>query len=123
MSWNAEIPNLYDLLILKKEDDFYFSVFQPKGWFPKIRIQKRAFFFERKADSVESVVRYETDPDNGHVVSDSVMRLDIRRMKELNINTVITYYPQKDYWYQLCNHYGIYVIENPILVWRIQIMN
>ncbi len=40
------------------------------------------------------------------------METDIRLMKEHNINTVRTcHYPTDPYWYELCDKYGLYVIN------------
>ena len=40
------------------------------------------------------------------------MEEDILLMKEFNINTVRTsHYPADPYWYDLCDKYGLYVID------------
>ena len=40
------------------------------------------------------------------------MGTDIRLMKQHNINTVRnSHYPAHPYWYQLCDRYGLYVID------------
>ena len=52
------------------------------------------------------------DPETGYVVSKERMEQDIRIMKENNINTVRTsHYPNDPYWYELCDRYGMYVID------------
>ncbi|HOY94866.1 MAG TPA: glycoside hydrolase family 2 TIM barrel-domain containing protein, partial [Catalimonadaceae bacterium] len=61
----------------------------------------------------KGVNRHEHDPDEGHVVSEASMRKDILRMKELNINAVRTFYPNHPRWYELCNEYGLYVVDEP----------
>ncbi|HAN78252.1 MAG TPA: hypothetical protein DCQ31_11025, partial [Bacteroidales bacterium] len=38
--------------------------------------------------------------------------LDIKLMKQHNINAVRNaHYPTHEYWYELCNRYGLYVID------------
>ena len=40
------------------------------------------------------------------------MRQDVRLMKEANINAVRTaHYPHDPYWYDLCDEYGLYVLD------------
>ncbi|NQU34548.1 MAG: hypothetical protein HQ521_15055 [Bacteroidetes bacterium] len=48
----------------------------------------------------------------GHVVYKESMIKDITLMKKHNINTVRTcHYPDDPMWYELCNKYGLYVID------------
>jgi len=52
------------------------------------------------------------NPYGAYVISKEDMLRDIRIMKELNINTVRTcHYPDDPYWYELCDEYGLYVID------------
>ncbi|MCB0638437.1 MAG: DUF4981 domain-containing protein, partial [Lewinella sp.] len=48
----------------------------------------------------------------GHVPTRETMMTDIRLMKQHNINAVRTsHYPQNPLWYQLCDQYGIYLVD------------
>jgi beta-galactosidase len=61
---------------------------------------------------VKGVNRHEHDPVEAHVVSDELMLEDITLMKRLNINAVRTcHYPDAPRWYELCDRYGLYVID------------
>jgi len=58
------------------------------------------------------VDRHETDPFSGHVVSRASMEKDMALMKQYNINAVRTsHYPNHPYWLELCDRYGLYVID------------
>ena len=60
---------------------------------------------------IKGANRHEMDPDRGYYVSRERMLQDIRIMKELNINAVRTcHYPDDNYWYYLCDKYGLYVV-------------
>lgn len=51
------------------------------------------------------------DPDGGYYVSRERMIQDIQIMKQFNINAVRTcHYPDDNFWYELCDKYGIYVV-------------
>lgn len=59
----------------------------------------------------KGVNRHELDPDGGYVMTRKRMENDIRLMKQNNINAVRTcHYPDDNYWYDLCDEYGIYVV-------------
>ncbi len=48
----------------------------------------------------------------GRTVSKELMELDIKLMKQHNINMVRnSHYPTHPYWYQLCDRYGLYMID------------
>jgi beta-galactosidase len=65
-----------------------------------------------RAITIRGVDRHETDPHTGHVVSKASMERDIALMKLHNINAVrSSHYPNHPYWYDLCDKYGLYVID------------
>jgi len=65
-----------------------------------------------KAPYFKGVNRHEIQPDAGRVVSEETMIKDILLMKRHNINAVRTsHYPNQTRWYELCDEYGIYVID------------
>ncbi|RMG30247.1 MAG: DUF4981 domain-containing protein, partial [Bacteroidetes bacterium] len=65
-----------------------------------------------KAILIKGVNRHEFDPDHGRVVSEARMIQDIQLMKQHNINAVRTsHYPNHPRWYELCDQYGLYVMD------------
>ncbi|MCZ7545528.1 MAG: DUF4981 domain-containing protein [Anaerolineae bacterium] len=60
----------------------------------------------------KGVNRHEHDPDTGHTVTLDSMLADIHLMKQFNVNAVRTsHYPNVPQWYDLCDQYGLYVID------------
>src|SRR5699024_7076677 len=58
------------------------------------------------------VNRHEFSADKGRVIGKEEMLFDIKFFKQNNINAVRTsHYPNQSYWYELCDIYGIYVID------------
>ena len=58
------------------------------------------------------VNRHEWDPVTGRAITRESMIKDIRLMKEHNINAVrASHYPNQPIWYELCNKYGLYIID------------
>ena len=70
------------------------------------------YYFNNEKIKFRGVNRSESDPMYGHYVPRERQLQDIRLMKEANINHVRnSHYPQDDYWYYLCDIYGIYVLD------------
>lgn len=112
--WSAEIPNLYQLKITMEDHD------QPKNnqfinthiGFKRVEILYGQVLINGKAVYFKGVNRHETDPFTGHVVSKEMMLKDITLMKQNNINAVrSSHYPNDPYWLDLCDTYGLYVID------------
>jgi beta-galactosidase len=111
--WSAELPNLYRaLLTLKDEQGVIVEVVSCDVGFREVEIKNGQLTVNGKAIMVRGVNRHEHDPDTGHYVSVDSMIRDIRLMKQSNINTVRTsHYVNDPKWYELCNKYGLYVID------------
>ena len=110
--WSAETPYLYTLLIsLKREGEVLKTIRQEIG-FRKVEIVNAQLLVNGKPVLFKGVNRHEHDPVTGHVVSRESMELDIKLMKQNNINAVRTsHYPNDPYWYELCDKYGLYIID------------
>jgi beta-galactosidase len=107
-SWSAEIPNLYTLKISFDNNQF---ITKHIG-FKRVEIKNSQVLINGKAIYFKGVNRHETDPFTGHVVSRISMEKDIKLMKQNNINAVrSSHYPNDPYWLDLCDTYGLYVID------------
>ncbi len=111
--WTAETPNLYRLVLsLINSDGKIIEVISSKVGFRKIEIKNGQLLVNGKAIYVKGVNRHEHDELTGHVVTEESMIKDIILMKQNNINTVRTaHYPNDPKWYELCDEYGLYVIN------------
>ncbi len=112
-SWTAETPNLYKLIIiLKDRKGNELDIVSSNVGFRNAEIINGQFCINGKPILVKGVNRHEHDEYTGHVVNKESMLMDIKLMKLNNINTVRTcHYPDDPYWYELCNKYGLYVID------------
>jgi beta-galactosidase len=111
--WTAETPDLYTMLIsLKDAAGKVIEVTTHKIGFRKVEIKGGQLLVNGRAIYIKGTNRHEHDMVSGHYVPKEVMLQDIRMFKEFNINTVRTsHYPNDPYWYELCDQYGIYVID------------
>jgi len=110
--WSAENPYLYTLVLeIKKRNKTIHRVSHKIG-FRDIKIENAQLLVNGKAVLFKGVNRHEHDELTGHVVSRKSMEKDIKLMKQFNINAVRTsHYPDDPYWYELCDKYGIYLID------------
>lgn len=106
--WSAETPYLYTLYASLQETG---EVIPVKVGFRKVEIKKSQVLVNGQPVLFKGVNRHELDPDAGYVVSRERMLQDIKLMKQLNINAVRTcHYPCDNFWYDLCDQYGIYLV-------------
>ncbi|MCK9344185.1 MAG: beta-galactosidase, partial [Massilibacteroides sp.] len=109
--WSAETPYLYTLYASLKKGDQTIEFIPVKVGFRKIELTKGQILVNGKAVLFKGADRHELDPDGGYVISRNRMIEDIKMMKQLNINAVRTcHYPDENYWYDLCDEYGIYMV-------------
>jgi len=112
-TWNAEHPNLYQLKIthLNQKGLKVESIVHPIG-FRTVEVKNGFFLVNGVPLKIKGVNRHEFHKTTGKVVSEADMILDIRRMKEMNVNAVRTsHYPNAERWYSLCDKYGLYVVD------------
>lgn len=111
--WSAEIPNLYQVsFLLKDKKGNVIEVINQNVGFRKVEIKGGQLLVNGKAIYIKGVNRHETDPVMGQTVSRQRMEEDIKLMKEFNINAVrMAHYPNDEYFYELCDKYGIYVVD------------
>jgi len=110
--WSAETPHLYTVnFILKDKKGETLEVIPQKAGFRKIEITGGQLLVNGQPVYIKGVNRHETDPATGQTISKERMEQDIKVLKEFNINAVRTsHYPNDDYFYELCDKYGIYVV-------------
>jgi beta-galactosidase len=112
--WSAEDPYLYKLV---------FNVTNAKGEVVESRSQKIGFrkvefskknelLINGKVVKIMGVNRHDHDPIKGKALSHEDLRKDIETLKRFNFNAVRTsHYPNDPYFYELCNEYGLYVMD------------
>ncbi len=105
--WNAERPYLYTLVLETPQE-----VIVEKVGIRKIEIQDKIVCFNDTPIVFHGVNRHESDPVTGYTISMDKMKRDFEQMKLHNINAIRTsHYPNAPYFYQLCDKYGFYVID------------
>jgi len=111
--WSAETPYLYTLLItLKDPGGKVVEIESCRVGFREVEIKDGQLFVNGKSIKLFGVNRHEHDPDHGRAIPVSRMLQDIKLLKTHNLNAVRTsHYPDDPTWYDLCDEYGIYLID------------
>ncbi len=105
--WSAEFPNLYTLLVTIDGQ----AECQKIG-FKKVEIRDGVFYLNGKNVKFKGVNRHDTHPTLGFYTPVNEMVNDIVQMKKHNINTVRTsHYPNDPRFLELCDQYGLYVVD------------
>lgn len=111
--WSAEEPSLYTLTAeLCDSAGNILDRRERKVGFRNIRIENHALLFNGKRVMIRGVNRHEHHPVTGKTLSREDMLADIRLLKQFNFNAVRTsHYPNDSRWYDLCDEYGVYVVD------------
>jgi beta-galactosidase len=89
-----------------------FRVRSCKVGFRKLEFRDGELFVNGNSTILYGVNRHDHDHKTGKTVSKETMLRDILLLKQFNFNAVrSSHYPNNPYWYQLCDEYGIYVID------------
>ena len=111
--WSAEDPYLYELKILVKdqEGNVVEAIPQSVG-FRRFEMKDKVMLLNGKRIIFKGINRHEFNVRRGRAITKEDMLWDIRFMKQYNINAVRTsHYPNQTLWYELCDRYGIYLID------------
>jgi len=106
--WSAEEPSLYTLVV-EAEDGETASC---RIGFRTVEIRDRRLLVNGEAVQICGVNRHDHDDARGRAVTRGLMESDARLMKQFNVNAVrCSHYPNDPYWLDLCDRYGLYVVD------------
>lgn len=109
--WSAERPQLYTLVVTLAAEQETVSTAVRLG-FRQVAIRERELLVNGQPVMIHGVNRHDHSDETGKAVGKELMLLDIRTMKAFNVNAVRTsHYPNDPYWLDLCDEYGLYVID------------
>ncbi len=113
LPWSAEEPDLYTFSAeLTDENGNITETASTKVGFRTFELKDGLMCLNGKRIVFKGVDRHEFSAEKGRAISEEEMLSDILMMKRNNINAVRTsHYPNQTQWYELCDEYGIYVID------------
>ena len=103
--WNAEEPNLYDVIIERKGETFF-----EKVGVRKVTIEKGVFLLNGKPVKFKGVNRH-SSTKKGYVETIEDLKTDLAILKENNFNAIRTsHYPPHPELPRLCDEQGFYLM-------------
>jgi beta-galactosidase len=111
--WTAETPYLYRLVLTLRDPHGSAVDFEScRVGFRQVEIKGGIILLNGKRLVLRGVDRHEHHPERGRALTKEDMRAEIKLMKQFNFNAVRTsHYPDDPFWYELCDEYGIYLID------------
>ena len=111
--WSAETPNLYTFMLsLVNDAGEIVEARSCRIGFREVEVRKGDILVNGQPVLIYGVNRHDHHYKKGKVVDEATMVKDVELMKQLNINSVRTsHYPNHPRFYQLCDEYGLYVMD------------
>lgn len=105
--WTAETPHLYKL-VFETEDE----VIGEKIGLREVITEDGVIKINGCPVKFKGVNRHESYPDSGACVTREKIISDLIILKHFNVNTIRTsHYPNVPYFYNLCDEFGFYVVD------------
>lgn len=110
--WSAETPNVYETVIVIKENGIVQEAVRTYIGFKTVKISGAVFRFNGEAIKLLGVNHHDTHMTTGYAMTVADLEKDVSLMKQYNCNCVRTsHYPPDPIFLTLCDMYGIYVVD------------
>lgn len=105
--WNGENPYLYRITLETEQE-----VITDYIGIREIHIKNNTVHLNGKPIVFHGINRHDFDPVTGAVIHIDQLKKDLWMMKQHNFNAIrSSHYPNAPYFYQLCDQYGFYVVD------------
>jgi hypothetical protein len=111
--WSAEFPNLYRVVISIKGRQGVIHLVKQKFGFRTVELCTNDGLYVNGAKIImKGVNRHSFWPESGRTLSHGVHLMDVKLMKEMNMNAVrMSHYPPDADFLDVCDSLGIYVLD------------
>ncbi|MFL9484030.1 glycoside hydrolase family 2 TIM barrel-domain containing protein [Chitinophagaceae bacterium LWZ2-11] len=113
LQWTAETPNLYKVNVTLKSGSNTVYQTSEKFGFRTIEIRRGdGIYLNGVQIKMKGTNRHCFWPETGRTLNDSLQLLDVKLLKEMNMNAVrCSHYPPDVKFLQLCDSLGLYVLD------------
>jgi beta-galactosidase/beta-glucuronidase len=117
--WSSEFPNLYQVVVSIKNKQKTVHQIKQKFGFRTLEVRNEdGFYVNGLKILLKGVNRHSFWPETGRTLSKAVHLMDVRLMKEMNMNAVrMSHYPPDAEFLDVCDSLGLYVI-NELTGWQ-----
>lgn len=111
--WSAEFPNLYQVVVSIKNKEGIIHRVKQKFGFRTVELRKNDGFYVNGAKIVmKGSNRHSFWPETGRTLSHDIHLLDVKLMKQMNMNAVrMSHYPPDADFLDVCDSLGLYVLD------------
>jgi len=111
--WSAEFPNLYQVILRIKDQQGIVHQVKQRFGFRTVELRKEDGLYVNGAKIMfKGSDRHSFWPETGRTLSHGVDLLDVRLMKEMNMNAVrMSHYPPDQDFLDVCDSLGLYVLD------------
>lgn len=117
-AWNPETPNLYNLKLVLKQNGTALHEYDKKIGFRTLEFKKKDGIYVNGTKIImKGVNRHSFWPEGGRSTSKRISELDVKLIKDMNMNAVRGHYPPDDHFLQVCDSLGLFVL-NELAGWQ-----
>lgn len=111
--WNPESPNLYNLVIAISGPNGVIHRVKQRFGFRTAELRRQdGFYVNGKKVMFKGVNRHSEWPESGRTLSKEISLLDVKLMKEMNMNAVrMSHYPPDQHFLDVCDSLGMFVLD------------
>ncbi|OXA98888.1 beta-galactosidase [Flavobacterium oncorhynchi] len=116
--WNPETPNLYNLKLVLKQNGTVVHQYDKKIGFRTLEFKKKDGIYVNGTKIImKGINRHSFWPEGGRSTSKRISELDVKLIKDMNMNAVRGHYPPDDHFLQVCDSLGLFVL-NELAGWQ-----
>lgn len=111
--WSAEFPNLYQVVVTLKNEYGVIHRIKQKFGFRTVKLKVNDGLYVNGAKIIlKGSDRHSFWPETGRTLSRNIHLMDVRLMKEMNMNAVrMSHYPPDQEFLDICDSLGLYVLD------------
>lgn len=112
-AWNPEQPNLYNLVVAVKNGGQTLHQITQRFGFRTVELRKGDGIYVNDKKVIFKGVNHHSEwPESGRALSKSIDLLDIKQIKEMNMNAVrMSHYPPDQSFLDVCDSLGLFVLD------------
>jgi hypothetical protein len=112
-TWNPEQPNLYDMVVAIKSGNKIIHQITQRFGFRTVELRKGdGIYVNDKKVIFKGVCHHSEWPESGRALSKAIDLLDIKQIKEMNMNAVrMSHYPPDQSFLDVCDSLGLFVLD------------
>jgi len=113
LKWSSEFPNLYQVALSIKRNNTIIHRLTQRFGFRTVELRKNDGFYVNGVKIMfKGADRHSFWPETGRTLSHGVHLLDVKLMKEMNMNAVrMSHYPPDQDFLNVCDSLGLYVLD------------